>query len=66
MSQVTCHFIATSAKIKSQVHDEAKPFELEVNWICADSNYKHEIVSQALVKEAEDKAKAALEEEEDE
>ncbi|WVO13550.1 hypothetical protein L204_101171 [Cryptococcus depauperatus] len=52
------------AKIVYLVHDENKDkdFELEMTWVCEESNNKHALVPEELVKEAENKAKAALEE----
>ena len=45
------------------VHDDAKDkdFELEVTWICEESKYFHVPAPADLVAEAEQKAKAALE-----
>lgn len=45
------------------VHDDAKDkdFELELTWIGAESDYKHVPVPADLQKEAEERAKAALE-----
>ena len=44
------------------VHDEVKDknFELELSWVCNDSNGKHEPVPKDLFEEAEKYAKAAL------
>lgn len=53
------------AKILNKVHDEQKEFELEVNWICADSNWEHAIVPEALINEATEKAKKAIDEEDE-
>lgn len=46
------------------VHDDNKDkdFELEMTWVCAESKFKHALVPADLLKEAEEKAKAALEE----
>lgn len=54
-----------ASRILHKCHDESKKIELEMNWICKDSGYQHEIVPRALVGEAEEKAKKALEEEDD-
>lgn len=45
------------------VHDDAKDkdFELELSWIGEESNYQHVPVPEDLQKEAEQKAKEALE-----
>jgi 20S proteasome subunit alpha 7 len=47
-----------------QVHDDNKDkdFELEMTWICTESNGKHVPVPADLLAEAEVKARAALEE----
>jgi len=47
-----------------QVHDDNKDkdFELELTWVCTESNGEHALVPKDLVLEAEAKAKAALEE----
>mmetsp|Transcript_13382 Transcript_13382/g.18292 ORF Transcript_13382/g.18292 Transcript_13382/m.18292 type:complete len:250 (-) Transcript_13382:30-779(-) len=52
------------AKIIYQVHDEAKDkqFELELSWVCDESNKMHQKVPDELHKVAEAAAKAALEE----
>lgn len=44
------------------MHDEIKDkyFELELSWICADSDFKHEFVPQSLYDEAVEYAKAAI------
>lgn len=46
------------------VHDEVKDklFEMELSWVCEESGGRHEFVPDALYKEAERYAKAALEE----
>ncbi len=48
------------------VHDDVKDkaFELELSWICQESNNLHKFVPNDLKEEAERYAKAALEEEE--
>lgn len=51
------------AKILNRAHDEEKPFELEMAWICAESGWEFKRVPQALVDQADEEAKAALEEE---
>jgi len=52
------------AKIIYQVHDDVKDkeFELELSWICAESNYQHQMVPKSVYAEAVKYAKAALEE----
>lgn len=42
------------------MHDEEKPFELELSWVCEETNNEFRRVPADLVKEAEDAAKAAL------
>ncbi|KAL0282023.1 UNVERIFIED_CONTAM: Proteasome subunit alpha type-3 [Sesamum angustifolium] len=46
------------------VHDEAKDkaFELEMSWVCDESNRQHQKVPDSLLEEAKEAAKAALEE----
>jgi len=53
--------VIEAARIIYLVHDDAKEkdFELEMTWI--QSNGLHELVPKALLAEAEEKAKAALE-----
>jgi hypothetical protein len=45
------------------VHDEVKDkeFELELSWICEESKYQHEMVPNAIAKEAERLAKVSFE-----
>ncbi|KAL5527643.1 hypothetical protein ACEPAG_6444 [Sanghuangporus baumii] len=53
------------ARIIHVVHEDAakdKDFELEVSWICSESNFRHVQVPSDLLKEAEEKARATLEE----
>ncbi|WVW81469.1 hypothetical protein I302_103463 [Kwoniella bestiolae CBS 10118] len=52
------------ARIIYLVHDDNKDkdFELEMTWICQESGNKHRPVPDDLLKSAEEKAKAALEE----
>jgi len=53
------------ARILNKVHDEQKPFELEINWICKETGYTHAVVAPELIKEAEEQAKKALEDEDE-
>lgn len=55
------------AKMIHKSHDEAKDkdFELEMCWIRESSGNKHAVVPRDVIKAAEDKAKAELEEEDD-
>jgi len=54
-----------AAKIIYMVHDDVKDkaFELELSWVCAESNNEHTFVPKDLQEEVEKLAKAALEEE---
>ncbi|CAL4253463.1 unnamed protein product, partial [Meganyctiphanes norvegica] len=51
-------------KIIYLVHDEVKDkhFQLELSWICAESDNKHKIVPKDVYQEAEKYAKDALQE----
>jgi 20S proteasome subunit alpha 7 len=40
-----------------------KKYEIELTWICEKSNFTHQIVPDNLIREAERKAVAAIEEE---
>jgi len=64
---LTCEGVLVNiAKIMHKVHDEKdKDFELEASWICSKSNYEHSAVPADLLKEAEEKAKAILDAEEE-
>lgn len=55
--------VTEAARIMYLVHDDAKDkdFELEMSWCGKESNFKITSVPADLQKEAEDKAKAALE-----
>ena len=55
------------AKILHSVHegDAAKPFEMELAWVCDASGRQFERVPAALAAEAEAEAKAALDESDD-
>jgi hypothetical protein len=44
------------------VHDEEKPFELEISWICDASDREFRRVPDAILEAAEQQAKASLEE----
>lgn len=37
-----------------------KPFELEMGWLCEESNWRHALVPQELVLEADEAARALL------
>ncbi|KAI5119911.1 hypothetical protein M0805_003715 [Coniferiporia weirii] len=55
--------VMEAARIMYLVHDDAKDkdFELELSWISTESGNKHVLIPADLQKEAEEKAKAALE-----
>lgn len=56
--------LAHLARIIHSVHDDVKdkPFELEMGWVCDESNRKFVRVPDDLVAKAEEEAKKALEE----
>ena len=65
LSELTCREgIVEVAKIIYGVHDEAKDkaFELELSWICDESNRQHQKVPADLLEQAKVAAQAALEE----
>ncbi|ONM60103.1 Proteasome subunit alpha type [Zea mays] len=65
LSELTCREgIVEVAKIIYGVHDEAKDkaFELELSWICDESNRQHQKVPNELLEQAKAAAQAALEE----
>lgn len=67
MFDMTCREgIKYLAKIMHILHDEVKdkPFELEMSWVCKESNWKHEFVPNTLRDEAQTWAKNAIEEDE--
>jgi hypothetical protein len=51
---------ACGARSLHSVHDEEKPFELEMSWICEESGREFQKVPAEIVAEAEQQAKAAL------
>lgn len=54
------------AKIIHKIHDEKdKDFELEVSWICKETNYEHQLVPDNILGPEEQKAKDAIEAEEE-
>jgi len=56
------------SKIIHEVHDDVKDkeFELELSWMCEETNHQHVLVPSAMRDEISARAKAALEEESDE
>lgn len=68
MKDLDCRqLIKEAARIIYVVHDEVKDknFELELSWVCKESDGKHEFVPKDVYLEAEAHAKTALEEESD-
>jgi len=64
LSDMTCRqALVEVAKIIHMVHDEVKDkdFELELGWVCEESNRQYQMVPKDLRDQAEDQAKAALE-----
>lgn len=62
LGELTCREgIQAAAKILHQVHDEEKGFELELAWICDESERLFQRVPQDLAEEAERLAKEAIE-----
>ncbi|CAN1346512.1 Proteasome subunit alpha type-3 [Linum perenne] len=65
LSEMTCREGALEvAKIIYKVHDEAKDkaFELELSWVCEESNRQHQKVPEEVLEEAKSAARIALEE----
>ncbi|XP_049935518.1 proteasome subunit alpha type-3 isoform X2 [Nymphaea colorata] len=65
LSEMTCREgVIEVAKIIYSVHDEAKDkaFELEMSWVCDESNRQHQKVPEDLLEQAKAAAKAAQEE----
>ncbi|KAJ3371397.1 hypothetical protein GGF31_003321 [Allomyces arbusculus] len=63
LDELTCReAVKEAARILHLVHDEAKDkdFELELSWVCAESNNKHAMVPADLAQEANAFAQAAL------
>ncbi|KAK9822442.1 hypothetical protein WJX74_011023 [Apatococcus lobatus] len=66
LTELSCRQgVVEVAKILHTVHDEEKPFELELAWICDESNKEFKRVPADLAAEAEQQAKAALDEDMD-
>lgn len=65
LQKMTCReAVDEVARIIHYLHDDVKDkdFELEMSWICAESNFQHQLVPKDIVAEAEARAKAKLEE----
>lgn len=61
LKELTCkQAIKEIAKILHTVHDEEKPFELEMAWICDDSQKQFVKIPKDLLEEADKAAKDAL------
>lgn len=60
--------VKEAARIIYAVHDEVKDkhFELELSWVCKETEGKHEFVPDHIFREAETHANVAMEESEDE
>uniref|UniRef100_A0A061QUJ2 Proteasome subunit alpha type-3 n=1 Tax=Tetraselmis sp. GSL018 TaxID=582737 RepID=A0A061QUJ2_9CHLO len=62
LSEMTCREgVKELAKIIYRVHEEEKPFELEMGWVCEESGMEFRHVPAEVQREAEEFAKAALE-----
>lgn len=69
LGEITCReAIKEAARIIYTVHDDVKDkeFELELSWICDESNNIHQYVPEDLAREAEEAAKASTDEDEEE
>lgn len=65
-TSMTCaDVLAAAAKIIHKVHEEGKDMELEMAWITEKNGFVYEKVPDDLVAAAETKAKAELDQEED-
>ncbi|XP_078441161.1 20S proteasome alpha subunit G1 [Wolffia australiana] len=65
LSELTCRQgVIEVAKIIYGIHDEAKDkaFELEMSWVCDESDRQHQKVPDDLLQQAKEAAQAALEE----
>mmetsp|Transcript_36135 Transcript_36135/g.80415 ORF Transcript_36135/g.80415 Transcript_36135/m.80415 type:complete len:250 (-) Transcript_36135:623-1372(-) len=62
LGEMTCReAVMEVVKILHKVHDEdGKPFEIEVSWICDETNREHQRIPAELLAEAERQAKSAL------
>eukprot|EP01105_Mastigella_eilhardi_P003025 TRINITY_DN1388_c0_g2_i4.p1 TRINITY_DN1388_c0_g2~~TRINITY_DN1388_c0_g2_i4.p1 ORF type:complete len:270 (-),score=88.46 TRINITY_DN1388_c0_g2_i4:110-862(-) len=66
LKEMTCREAITEiAKIIEMVHDDSKDktYELELSWVCEESQHKHTLVPAELREQAIKSAKAALEDE---
>lgn len=64
MANLTCTAAVKEAvRILHQCHDDAKDnkeFEIEVSWVGVESGFEHQLVPEALLRDAEEKAKEAI------
>ncbi len=62
--EMTCReAVVEAAKILHRVHDEeSKPFEIEMSWICDESEKAHQRVPADILAAAEAQAKASMQE----
>lgn len=61
-SGLTCRqAVDELARILQLIRDKEKPIEIEMGWLCEETNFKHALVPSAMLKEASEKALAALE-----
>jgi len=68
LGDMTCRDVLKDvARIIYSVHDDVKDkeFELELSWVCEESGWTHKQVPTELLKQAEDAAKLAMEEDDD-
>eukprot|EP00397_Hematodinium_sp_SG-2012_P041034 GEMP01045102.1.p1 GENE.GEMP01045102.1~~GEMP01045102.1.p1 ORF type:complete len:252 (+),score=56.14 GEMP01045102.1:46-801(+) len=67
LSELTCkEVLFYLAKIMHKVHDEKdKDFELECSWITDATNYQFELIPRDVVQKAQEEAKKAIEEEDE-
>ena len=68
-SQKTCReALKDLAKIISIIHDDVKdkPYMLEMSWICAESDWKFQMISPELSKASREAAEKEIEEEDEE
>jgi 20S proteasome subunit alpha 7 len=62
LSEMSCREgVKELAKIIFRVHEEEKPFELEMAWVCEESGFEFQKVPADIQAEAERVAKAAME-----
>jgi len=67
-NEITCReAVVEIAKMLHTVHDSLKDkdFETEMSWICEESGRQHQLVPQDIIDDANEKAKASLEESDD-